>query len=203
MLTFLSQLLPWVPCLCFMGPFTGRLEYFYQFIPLVVLWRGHERWITWCSKVFPGFRRWIWASLTFQKFLYEKSKLKKSTSTRIQTIGSIYSVPGPWGSGEKEKSTTLASSLSPVVDIIYLGYYTFVYGTAWFFLFASLVSITLCAFPSPNIPFSLVLSTSCHFSIPLRDHFLPESSSSSFQPTVNLIQQILSEQSIRCIVLCD
>lgn len=145
----------------------------------------------------------MWASLTFQKFLYEKSKLKKSTFTRIQTIGSIYSVPGLRGCGKKEKSTTLASSSSPFVDIVYLGYYTFVYGSACFFLFASLVSITVCVFSSPNIPFSLVLSTSCRVSIPLRDHFLPESSSSSFQPTVNLIQQILSEQSIRCMVLCD
>ena len=65
------------------------------------------------------------------------------------------------------------------------------------------VFITVCTFSSPSIPFSLVLSTSCHVSIPLRDHLLPESSSSSFQPTVNLIQQILSEQSIRCMVLCD
>ena len=130
-----------------------------------------------------------------------KKKKKKSTSTRIQTIGSIYSVPGPRGCGKKEKFTTLASSLSPFVDIIYLGYYTFVCGSAWFFLFASLVC--MCAFPSPNIPFSLVLSTSCRVSIPLRDHFLPESSSSSFQPTVNLIQHVLSEQSIRCMVLCD
>lgn len=128
-------------------------------------------------------------------------KKKKSTSTRIQTIGSIYSVPGPRGCGKKEKFTTLASSLSPFVNIIYLGYYTFVYGSACFFLFASLVS--MCAFPSPNIPFSLILSTSCRVSIPLRDHFLPESSSSSFQPTVNLIQHVLSEPSIRCMVLCE
>lgn len=147
MLTFLSQLLPWVQCPCFMGPFLGRLEYFYQFIPLVVLWRGHGRWITWCSKVFPGFRRLMWASLTFQKFLYEKSKLKKSTFTRIQTIGSIYSVPGPRGCGKKEKSTTLASSWSPFVDIVYLGYYTLSMA-ALVFSCLQVLSLSLCA-PSP------------------------------------------------------
>lgn len=105
---------------------------------VVVLWVGHGRWITWCSDVFIGFNRLIWVPFGFWKFTCEMSKLKELMSTKIQTILSIYSVPGTCQGGrEKRKASPRAVYSSSVC----LASFTYVR-----YLSVSLVTVLGCSY---------------------------------------------------------
>lgn len=175
----LSRSLPRPQCTHSVGSVPRRCRRFSQFTPVVVvLWRGCGRWIIWSSHMFIRCKRLIRVSFIkvsrnshMRILIFRSSCLLKFKQHWASLLSQAPVKAGGRKSEVKSPGRFCAASFTSVNLSVSP------YHSAWLFLFASLV--TMNAFPSPKVPFSLVLSKSCYLSIPLKSHFFPE-----FLPTL-------------------